>query len=160
VGQLAIVVVCYALGPAILSRWMSDLPGVGVVAVSLALTAIIYVPFVLLTGSWPTEVPSAPVILSVVLLAVVCSAAAFLIMFALIAEIGPVRMTTITYVNPAVAIAAGALVLGERITIWTIIGFALVLGGSFLVTRRRAEVLTVPDPDAAPVVAEEELRRP
>jgi drug/metabolite transporter (DMT)-like permease len=155
VGQIAIVVVCYALGPAILSRWMSDLPGIGVVAVSLALTAIIYVPFVILTGVWPTEVPSVPVIVSVVLLAVVCSALAFLIMFALIAEIGPMRMTTITYVNPAVAIAAGALVLGERITVWTIVGFVLVL-----VTRRRAAVLTPADPDAAPVVADEELRRP
>jgi len=159
VGQLAIVVVCYALGPAILSRWMSDLPGVGVVAVSLAIAAIIYVPFVTLTGAWPTAWPSGPVILSVVLLAVVCSALAFLIMFALIAEIGPVRMTTITYVNPAVAIAAGALILGERITIWTIIGFALVLTGSFLVTRHRA-VPTPADPAAAPVIADEELRRP
>ena len=46
VGQMAIVVVCYALGPAILSRWMSDLPGIGVIAVSLAIAAIIYVPFV------------------------------------------------------------------------------------------------------------------
>jgi drug/metabolite transporter (DMT)-like permease len=160
VGQIAIVVVCYALGPAILSRWMSDLPGIGVVAVSLALTAIIYVPFVILTGVWPTEVPSVPVIVSVVLLAVVCSALAFLIMFALIAEIGPMRMTTITYVNPAVAIAAGALVLGERITVWTIVGFVLVLLGSYLVTRRRAVVLTPADPDAAPVVADEELHRP
>jgi len=159
VGQIAIVVICYAVGPAILSRWMSDLPGIGVVAISLALTAIIYVPFVLLTGVWPTEVPSVPVIVSVVLLAVVCSALAFLIMFALIAEIGPMRMTTITYVNPAVAIAAGALVLGERITIWTIVGFVLVLAGSYLVTRRRAVVATPADPDAAPVVAEEELRR-
>jgi drug/metabolite transporter (DMT)-like permease len=90
---------------------------------------------------------------------VVCSALAFLIMFALIAEIGPMRMTTITYVNPAVAIAAGALILGERITIWTIVGFVLVLAGSYLVTRRRAVVATPADPGAAPVVADEELRK-
>ncbi len=160
VGQIAIVAVCYAVGPAILSRWMSDLPGIGVVAVSLALTAIIYVPFVLLTGAWPAEVPSVSVIVSVVLLAVVCSALAFLIMFALIAEIGPMRMTTITYVNPAVAIAAGALILGERITVWTIVGFGLVLAGSYLVTRRRAVAATPADPVPAPAVADEEQRRP
>jgi drug/metabolite transporter (DMT)-like permease len=85
------------------------------------------------------------VILSIVALAAVCSAAAFLIMFALVAEIGPMRMTTITYVNPAVAIVAGVLVLGERITIWTVVGFVLVLTGSFLVTRHRWE----PEPIAA-----------
>ena len=149
VGELAIVVVGYALGPAILSRWMSDLPGVGIVAVSLALAAVFYVPFVAVTGAWPTEVPSLPVIASVVILAAVCSALAFVIMFALIAEIGPMRMTTITYVNPAVAIAAGAIVLGERITVWTIVGFVLVLAGSYLVTRKRAVPPVPPDPVAA-----------
>ena len=146
VAEIAVVVVCYAIGPAILSRWMSDLPGVGVVAVSLAIAAVIYLPVVALTRAFPTRVPSLPVILSVVALAAVCSAAAFLIMFALIAEIGPMRMTTITYVNPAVAIAAGALVLGERITIWTVIGFVLVIGGAYLVTRRRRAL----EPVAAP----------
>ena len=155
VAEVGIVVVGYAIGPAILAKWMSDLPGVGVVAVSLALTAIVYVPIVSLTGGWPTTMPSPSVIASVVVLALVCSAAAFLIMFALIAEIGPVRTTTITYVNPAVAILAGVLVLGERVTVWTIVGFALVLAGSYLVTRHRAVVDAPPEPTAAPALVEE-----
>lgn len=145
VAQIGVVVIGYALGPAILSRWMSDLPGLGVVALSLALGALIYLPIVPAVHAWPAALPSAPVIGSVIALAVVCSAAAFLIMFALIREIGPVRMTTITYVNPAVAIAAGALVLHERVTVWTIVGFALVIAGSFLVTRRTP---VPPDPAA------------
>lgn len=137
VAEMAVVVVGYALGPAILSRWMSDLPGVGVVAVSLAGTAIVYVPFVLLTGGWPTALPSGAVVVSIIVLAVVCSALAFLLMVGLVAEIGPVKATAITYVNPAVAIVAGVAVLGERVTVWTILGFGLVLAGSYLVTRRR-----------------------
>ena len=137
VGKMAIVVIGYALGPAILSRWMSDLPGVGVVAVSLAGAAIVYVPIVLLTGGLPTSVPSTEVIVSIVVLAVICSALAFVLLFELIAEIGPVRSTTITYLNPAIAILAGVVVLGERVTVWTIVGFALVLAGSWLVTRHR-----------------------
>ncbi|MGW9630218.1 DMT family transporter [Agromyces sp. NPDC055520] len=137
VAQMAVVVVGYALGPAILSRWMPDLPGVGVVAVSLAGAAIMYVPFVLATGGVPSVWPSPAVIVSVIVLAVICSALAFLLMVGLIAEIGPVKATTITYVNPAVAIIAGVLVLGERVTVWTIVGFGLVLLGSYLVTRHR-----------------------
>jgi drug/metabolite transporter (DMT)-like permease len=152
VAEIAIVVVCYAVGPAIQSRWMSDLPGVGVVALSLGIAAIVYVPFVAFTGGYPTAVPSVEVILAVVALAAVCSAAAFLIMFALIAEIGPMRMTTITYVNPAVAIIAGAVVLGEKVTIWTIVGFVLVVGGSFLVARRRARTGPPADALIEPVV--------
>jgi len=155
VGEMAVVVVGYALGPAILARWMSDLPGVGVVAVSLAATAVIYVPVVLLAGSWPTSWPSTAVIVAIIVLAVVCSALAFLLMVGLIAEIGPVKATTITYVNPAVAILAGVLVLGERVTIWTIVGFILVLAGSYLVTRRRQQPVVVASAEEAPA---EQLR--
>ncbi|WP_297410823.1 EamA family transporter [Naasia sp.] len=153
VAEVGIVVVGYAIGPVILSRRMSDLPGTGVVAVSLVLAALVYLPVVPLTGAWPTQWPSAPALASVITLAVVCSAAAFLIMFALITEIGPVRTTTITYVNPAIAIVAGALVLGERVTIWTVVGFVLVLAGSFLVTRRRRAPLISPEPPGAIDVA-------
>ncbi len=150
VAEMAVVVVGYALGPAILARWMSDLPGVGVVAVSLAATAVVYVPFVLLTGGWPAVWPSQAVIVSIVVLAVVCSALAFLLMVGLVAEIGPVKATAITYVNPAVAIVAGVVVLGERVTVWTVVGFALVLAGSFLVTRRRQDPIAVEGPEEAP----------
>jgi drug/metabolite transporter (DMT)-like permease len=140
--EVGVVVIGYALGPAILSRWMPELPGVGVVAVSLAAAAVIYIPLVLLSGSWPTAWPSAEVIWSIVVLAVICSALAFLLMVWLIVEIGPVKSTTITYVNPAVAIVAGVVVLGERVTIWTVIGFVLVLSGSWLVTRGKRQVET------------------
>jgi drug/metabolite transporter (DMT)-like permease len=154
VGQMAIVAVGYALGPAIVSRWMPQAPGVGLVALSLAGAAIAYIPIVAFTGAWPTVVPSAPVIIAVIVLAVVCSALAFLLMIGLISEIGPVKATTITYVNPAVAILAGVIVLHETVTPWTIIGFALVLGGSWLVTRKRREPVATPDPEAAPAQLE------
>jgi drug/metabolite transporter (DMT)-like permease len=149
VAEMAVVVVGYALGPAILARWMSDLPGVGVVAVSLAATAVVYVPFVLLTDAWPAAWPSTAVIVSIIVLAVVCSALAFLLMVGLVAEIGPVKATAITYVNPAVAIIAGVVVLGERVTVWTIVGFVLVLAGSYLVTRRRRDLVAAEGPEEA-----------
>jgi len=147
--EMSVVVIGYALGPAILSRWMPDLPGVGVVTVSLAGAALIYIPVVVLTQSWPTAWPSAEVTGSIIVLAVVCSALAFLLMVGLIAEIGPVKATTITYVNPAVAIIAGVLILGERVTVWTIVGFVLVLSGSWLVTKRRREFATSAGPEEA-----------
>jgi drug/metabolite transporter (DMT)-like permease len=145
--EVAAVVVCYAIGPVILSRRLGDLPGIGVVATALTVTTIAYVPVVLLRDGVPSTVPSGKVVWSVVLLALVCTAAAFLMLFALVGEIGPVRATTITYVNPAVAVAAGALLLGEEVTVWTVVGFVLVVTGSYLVNRRsRAprEVAVVP----------------
>ncbi|CAN5243870.1 EamA family transporter [soil metagenome] len=148
--EVGVTAVGYAVGPAILSRWMPGLPGVGIVAVSLAGAAVIYLPILFLTQGWPSAWPSAEVIVSIVVLAVVCSALAFLLMVGLIAEIGPVRATTITYVNPAIAILAGVLVLGERITFWTVAGFVLVLSGSWLVTRRRREPPSSAAPEGPP----------
>ena len=54
----------------------------------------------------------------------ICTAAAFLVFFQLIAEVGPARATVITYVNPAVAVALGVLVLGEPLTAAIGISFA------------------------------------
>lgn len=133
---LAVVAVCYAWGPAILARHLSDLPGLGVVAGSLALAALVYLPVGL--PLLPHAMPSGRVLLAVLGLAVVCTALAFLVFFALIAEIGPARATVITYVNPAVAVLLGVAVLDEPLTSTTLAGFALVLAGSVLATRRGA----------------------
>ncbi|MDQ1535220.1 MAG: hypothetical protein QOF28_2981, partial [Actinomycetota bacterium] len=80
-------------------------------------------------------VPPANALWAVLGLAVVCTGIAFVVFFRLIEEIGPARATLITFVNPAVAVVLGAVVLDEKITAATIGGFALVLGGCFLATR-------------------------
>src|SRR5581483_5970769 len=82
----------------------------------------------------PASVPSGRVLASVAALAVVCTALAFVLFFELIAEVGPVRSTVITYVNPAVAALLGVAVLGERFTAGMAAGFVLVLAGSALAT--------------------------
>src|SRR4051794_1630205 len=135
-GQVAVVVVCYAIGPAILARRLGGLSSVGVMALSLTLCALLYVPIAAL--QWPSAVPSTNVLGSIVILAVVCTAAAFLVFAGLIDEIGPVRATVITYVNPAVAALLGVLVLNETLTPPMVLGFGLVIAGSALATRRRS----------------------
>jgi drug/metabolite transporter (DMT)-like permease len=134
--QMALVVVGYAVAPAILARYLTGVPSVTVIGMSLGLCALGYAPAAAL--QWPHSVPSLGVIGSVAVLAVVCTAIAFLFFFRLIAEIGPVRATVITYVNPAVAAILGVLVLHENLTVGMLFGFALVLAGSVLATRRRA----------------------
>jgi drug/metabolite transporter (DMT)-like permease len=135
VAEVGVVVIGYAAGPAILARPLQGLPGIGIMASALTITAVVYVPVVLLTDGAPGALPSAKVVWSVLTLAAVCTAAAFMLLFALVNEVGPVRATTITYLNPAVAVIAGALVLGEPVTVWTVVGFVLVVTGSYLVNR-------------------------
>lgn len=155
-GEMLLVVVGYALGPAILARWMPGLPGTGVMAIGFTITAAVYAPVTAATHAWPAAWPSASVLTSIVLLSVVCSAGAFSVMAALVAEVGPVRATTVTYVNPAVALIAGAAVLGEPVTGWSVLGFALILAGCFLAAvrrpdRGRAAPPELDGPDAEPL---------
>ncbi len=140
--EIAIVVIGYSVAPVIVSRYLADLPPVGLTAASLTLCAVAYAPVAAL--QWPASVPSFGVLVAVAVLAVVCTAVAFLLFFGLIAEIGPVRATVITYINPAVAAVLGIAVLHETFTIGMAIGFVLVLVGSTLATRRRP-ALVVPE---------------
>jgi drug/metabolite transporter (DMT)-like permease len=136
--EVAVVVVCYAVGPVILSRHLSDVPGMGVVVLSLTITAIAYLPIAVLSP--PRHLP-ANVLWSVLGLASICTALAFIVFFALIADIGPARATVITYVNPAVAVLLGVALLGERFTAGMAVGFPLILAGSVLAARRRQRTL-------------------
>lgn len=133
VGAAAVTVVGYALGPIIISTKLADAPPLAVITLALAANAIIYAPL-----AWvqrPTT-PVPPVAWwSIIVLGVLATAIAFLIFFALVAEVGPSRMTVITFLNPAVAVMLGVIVLSEPITWGLVLGFPLVLLGSFLATR-------------------------
>jgi drug/metabolite transporter (DMT)-like permease len=133
VGEVAIVVVGYAIGPMIIARRLADLPSLAVVTASLLLCAIGYAPIALF--QLPATLPPVQVLAAVAILGVVCTALAFVLFFQLIAEVGPVRATVVAYVNPAVAVALGVTLLGEPFTAGTATGFALILIGSFLATR-------------------------
>jgi drug/metabolite transporter (DMT)-like permease len=143
VGEVLLVAVCYATGPLIVARKLSELPPLGMTAACLAFAAIIYAP--LAAATWPPALPSARVLGALAGLGVVCTAIAFLGFFALIAEAGPARASVITYVNPAVAVALGIGVLGERLTAAMAVAFVLILGGSVLATRTSR----LPEPPAA-----------
>lgn len=132
VAELAVVALGYAIGPMVVARGLSDLPTLDVVTASLGLCALGYAPFGL--AQLPATLPPLATLGAVAGLGVFCTAVAFIVFFKLIAEVGPARATVITYVNPAIAVAAGVTILGEPLTLGTVIGFALIIGGSWLAT--------------------------
>ena len=152
VAEVLLVAVCYATGPLIASRKLGDLPPLEMTAVCLGFAAVVYAPLAALT--WPSAVPSWQVLAALAALAVICTAAAFPIFFQLIAEVGPARASVITYINPAVAVTLGVVVLGERFTPAMAGAFALILGGSVLATRGgRRRSAADPEPEPEPVTA-------
>jgi drug/metabolite transporter (DMT)-like permease len=136
VGEVLLVAVGYATGPAIIARKLSTLPSLGVVVASLAITALVYAPIGI--GQLPSSLPSPSVILAVAVLGVVCTALGFVVFFALIREVGSARATVITYLSPAVALALGVAILNEPFTVGIALGFVLIVFGSVLATRRAA----------------------
>jgi drug/metabolite transporter (DMT)-like permease len=124
---------CYAVGPVIAERRLAGADGLAVTAACLGLATVVYALPAALT--WPHTLPSAQVLAALAALALVCTALAFVLYFKLIGEVGAVRATVSTYVNPAVAVALGAAVLGEPLTPVIVLSFALILAGSVLATR-------------------------
>jgi drug/metabolite transporter (DMT)-like permease len=128
-AEVGLVTIGYATAPIIMATQLADLPRFPVVSAALLLSAVAWAPYGL--SHWPRQV-AATGVASIVVLGLVCTALAFVVFFALIAEIGPNRATVITYVNPAVAVALGLLLLNEQFTAGMGIGFPLILVGSVL----------------------------
>lgn len=133
-GAVGLVVLGYGSAPLLLNRHLSDVPPLAVIVSALAFTAVVYLPAAVAAA--PTERPGAAALVSLALLASLCTAVAFVAFFALIADAGPNRALVITFVNPAVAVVLGVAVLGERLTPAMVVGFVLILVGAVTATRR------------------------
>jgi drug/metabolite transporter (DMT)-like permease len=123
-----LVVIGYGTAPLIVSRALPEVPGVAASSIALFVTAVVYAPFALPRLGELAEA-SVPAVSSLVVLGVVCTALALALFFALIREAGAQRALVITFVNPAVAVLLGVLLLDEPFTLGIAIGLPLVLAG-------------------------------
>jgi len=131
VVEMLSVTLCWAVAPIVVVKRLPGFPALGMAAITLMLNAAGFAP--LAVRNLPTSV-STETVLSVVGLAVVCTALAFLFYFSLIREVGPSRSAIVTYVNPLVAVLLGVVVLNEPLTLGIAIGTPLILLGSVLAT--------------------------
>jgi drug/metabolite transporter (DMT)-like permease len=119
----------------IIKHSFQDTDPIGPIAAAMTLGAVMLLPVGL--AGMPASAPAPDAIASIIALGLVCSALAFLFFFGLVAEAGASRATVITYINPIVALALGAVVLGEHLTAGTSAGLLLILAGSWLATGGR-----------------------
>jgi drug/metabolite transporter (DMT)-like permease len=136
-GALAILVaaVGYAAGPMIVKHRLAHLDARATMGGSLAFASVLLAPVAALTA--PSAVPSRGALGAILVLGLVCTAAAFVLYNMLIVEIGPGRASVITYVSPVVAVALGVALLGERLGAGAVVGLLLILAGSWLSTGAR-----------------------
>jgi len=147
--EVLLVSTCYAIAPLIAARHLSDVPALPMTATCLGFAALVYAAPA--AATWPTEMPSTRVLVALAGLAVICTALAFVVFFALIREIGAARALVFTYVNPAVALLAGVVVLSEPLTAFNVAALVLILAGCVLATHRPDD--PAPDPQCDEHVA-------
>ncbi|MGH8297982.1 MAG: DMT family transporter [Steroidobacteraceae bacterium] len=148
VGCVLIATLGYAMAPLIIQRHFHSVDSIGPVAGSLSIASLaLLVPAML---SLPRRWPSALALSSVAILGVVCTALSMLLMFYLVKHAGASRASIVTYINPAVATLLGVVLLDERLGVGGLIGFGLILLGSWLATRRSRPASVVAAAGASP----------
>jgi drug/metabolite transporter (DMT)-like permease len=140
VAIVGLAIIGYALGPIVITKLLSDVPSLGIMAWSQFLGMAIYLPIVTyeyFNGTWKyVDQISTDTIVSVFGLGLLCTVLAFILLFKAVEEVGPSRTTIITYINPAVAVLLGVLILNETLTTAMLIAFPVILIGSILAASR------------------------
>lgn len=116
----------------------------GVSALAVATGSQLYAALMLAGPAallWPAAMPSAKAWGGALMLALLCSALAYILFFRLMARIGPTNTIAVTFLIPGFAVLWGWLFLGEAFTLRMAVGCAIVLLGTALAVeliRRRA----------------------
>jgi len=150
-AALAVVAMalCYAIGTLIAGRHLRGTPPLVVALASCAVSTFAVLPIGIAqapSGMWHGET-----IMAILVLGFVGTAIAYLLFFALIQRAGPNYATLVTYLVPPIALAYGAIFLGESFGATAFVALALVLVGVALATGsvRPAWLRTGPRPAAA-----------
>lgn len=132
VGAVLAASFSYALGGVYAKRTFAGVPSITLAIGQQAAAATLLLP--LAVATLPAELPSEAVALSVLGLALLCTAAAYLLYFYLIRSVGPTKTLTVTFLIPVFGLLFGVLLLGEPVGIGTLIGLGVILTSVALVT--------------------------
>jgi drug/metabolite transporter (DMT)-like permease len=148
-GGAAILVASlgYAVGGFIAKHGFAGAPPTGIAAWVMVASTVLLAPAAILTA--PSDAPGVGPVAAVVALGVLGTGVAFAIFYDLMARVGPARTFVVTYLAPAFAVAYGALLLDEAISVSTVAGLALIVGGSYVAAEGRLPWRPRPAPSPA-----------
>jgi drug/metabolite transporter (DMT)-like permease len=128
-------VLCYALAGVWLKRRSRSSAPIAMAGWSQLLGGLALLP---LAATAPVRgAITLSIVINLLMLALVCSALAYVLYFRLIADVGPTRAMTVTFLMPALGMLWGHLFLDETITVPMLVGAALIVAGTAAVLRPR-----------------------
>jgi len=134
IAMVILAAIMYAYAVLMVTTNLPGVDGIAINGVAMGLTCLFYTPIAIAT--WPSNPVSTQAITALVALGVFSTAIAFMLFFIVIVEIGVARGSLTTYVNTAVAVVLGIIILNEPITLGIIVGLPMVLLGSYLASRK------------------------
>lgn len=135
IAMMLVTAMSYSFAVNMISIKLPDVSGIAINGLAMVFTAIVYLPFMI--DQWPAaNTVSTEAALSLLALGIFCTALAFISFFIVMKEIGPARASIGTYVNTAVAVVLGVIILSEPLTVGIMIGLPLVMIGSYLASRK------------------------
>jgi drug/metabolite transporter (DMT)-like permease len=139
IGQLLVLgaAAAVALGSVLLQRVGPQMDSTPLTAWAMAVGAVLLHAASLLVGEPPTAVIGIgpETIASILAVGIPSTAVAYAIYFGLIKRIGPVRANLVAYVVPIFAALMGWVLLGSGVSLWTFVGFLVVVAGFVLIER-------------------------
>jgi drug/metabolite transporter (DMT)-like permease len=137
IAMMLVTAISYSFAVNMISQKLPDVSGIAINGLAMVFTSIAYAPL-MITQFPDVSTVSKEAAISLIALGVFSTALAFISFFIVLKEIGPARASIGTYVNTAVAVVLGVLILSEPLTPGIIIGLPLVMIGSFLASRKPA----------------------
>ena len=125
VAAMLIASLSYALGATYAKQSFSGIPPLGMAIGQLCGAVVLLAP--LAAVSVPAEAPSFVVALSILGLALLSTAVAYLIYFRLIENVGPTSTVTVTLLVPVFGLLFGILLLDEPFGVGTLAGLGIIL---------------------------------
>jgi drug/metabolite transporter (DMT)-like permease len=118
-----------------ISQKLPEVSGIAINGLAMVFTSIAYAPLMIVQFPEVSTVSKESAV-SLLALGVFSTALAFISFFIVLKEIGPARASIGTYINTAIAVVLGVMILSEPLTIGIMVGLPLVMIGSYLASRK------------------------
>ena len=137
IAMMLVAAISYSYAVNMISQKLPDVSGIAINGLAMVFTSIAYAPLMIVQFPEVSTVSKESVV-SLLALGVFSTALAFISFFIVLKEIGPARASIGTYINTAIAVVLGVMILSEPLTIGIMVGLPLVMIGSYLASRKPA----------------------